>query len=124
MKQFALVIIGGGIGSGLRFLISKYLNPFFPGFYLGTFTVNILGCLFIGFILGLILKQEYTNPIYAAFLVSGFCGGFTTFSTFGLEQFLMLREGNMSIFILYTLGSIITGIAAVAFGFWLTKLIA
>lgn len=122
MKQLILVIIGGGLGSGLRFLISKYLNPVFSGFYLGTFTVNILGCLIIGLLLGVFLRQDYVSPVQSALLVTGFCGGFTTFSTFSLEQFLFLREGNFIPFILYSLLSLALGILAVGLGFWLARL--
>lgn len=122
MKQLILVIIGGGLGSGLRFLISKYLNPVFSGFYLGTFTVNILGCLIIGLLLGVFLRQDYVSPVQSALLVTGFCGGFTTFSTFSLEQFLFLREGNFTPFIFYSLLSLALGILAVGLGFWLARL--
>jgi len=121
MKQLILVIVGGGLGSGLRFLISKYLNPVFSGFYLGTFTVNIIGCLIIGLLLGVFIKQEYVSPTQSALLVTGFCGGFTTFSTFSLEQFLLFREGNFTPLVLYTLLSLVLGILAVGLGFWLAR---
>ena len=121
MKQLILVIIGGGLGSGLRFLISKFLNPVFSGFYLGTFTVNVLGCLILGLILGVFLKQEVVNSLQSALLVTGFCGGFTTFSTFSLEQFLLFREGNYTPVFLYTLLSLIAGVVAVGLGFWLAR---
>lgn len=121
MKQLLLVMLGGGIGSGLRFLIGKYLNPLWSGFYLGTFLVNILGCLIIGLLLGISLKHQTTNPVQSALLATGFCGGFTTFSTFGLEQFLLLREGSYLPLITYTLASLLLGVAAVFAGFWLAR---
>ncbi|WP_088341752.1 fluoride efflux transporter CrcB [Robiginitalea sediminis] len=121
MKQLLLVILGGGIGSGLRYLIGQYLNPVFSNFYLGTFLVNILGCLLIGLLLGAALRSGVSNPTQSALLVTGFCGGFTTFSTFGLEQFLLLRQGSFLPFLTYSLGSLAVGIAAVALGFWLTR---
>ncbi len=121
MKQLLLVILGGGIGSGLRYLISKYLNPAISGFYLGTFVVNVVGCLVIGLILGASLRNEYTSPTQTALLATGFCGGFTTFSTFGLEQFLLLREGSYLPLISYTLGSLVAGVLAVWLGFWLSR---
>lgn len=121
MKQLLLVMLGGGIGSGLRFLIGKYLNPLWSGFYLGTFIVNVLGCLIIGILLGISLKHNYTNPVHSALLASGFCGGFTTFSTFGMEQFLMLREGSYLPLITYILASLLLGVAAVFAGFWLAR---
>ena len=121
MKEFFLVVLGGGLGSGLRFVIGKYLNPAIEGFYLGTFVVNIVGCLLIGLLFGMALKNETSNPIQTALLASGFCGGFTTFSTLGLEQFLLLREGNFGPFLIYTLSSLVLGITAVLFGFWILR---
>ncbi|MFM1879066.1 MAG: hypothetical protein RLZZ241_1932 [Bacteroidota bacterium] len=121
MKQLALVIVGGGIGSGLRYLVSAYLNPLFSGFYLGTITVNIIGCLIIGLLFGVSLRQEFINPVQSSFFVTGICGGFTTFSTFGLEQFLLIREGNYTHVLLYTFGSLILGVLAVGLGFWLAR---
>ena len=121
MKQLVLVILGGGVGSGLRYLVSRFLNPMVSGFYLGTFMVNTLGCLFIGLILGASLRNEYASPTQTALLATGFCGGFTTFSTFGLEQFLLLREGSYLPLLWYTLGSLVAGVLAVSLGFWLSR---
>ncbi|MDC6352474.1 fluoride efflux transporter CrcB [Zeaxanthinibacter sp. PT1] len=121
MKPILLIFIGGGIGSVLRYLIGKSLNPYFTHFYLGTFLVNILGCLIIGAVLGYTLKSEYLNPQLTFLLVAGFCGGFTTFSSFAFEQYELLRNGAFLQFALYILASLATGLAAVAAGFWIVR---
>ena len=123
MKQFLLVFLGGGIGSGLRYLISKTLNPYISNFFVGTFGVNILGCLIIGIILGLSAKSTALSNNTILFITIGFCGGFTTFSSFALENYGMLREGQITSFLLYTVSSILVGILAVALGLWLSKIL-
>jgi len=123
MKQFLLVFLGGGIGSGLRYLISKALNPYLPSFYLGTFGVNILGCLLIGITLGLGAKWSSLSNNLILFITIGFCGGFTTFSSFALEEYGMIQEGQYLSFALYTISSITVGVLAVVFGLWLAKLL-
>ena len=121
MKQFLLVFLGGGLGSGLRFLLSKALNNTFHNFFLGTFIVNIIGCLLIGFIIGLSYKNNLLSPNQTLLLTTGLCGGFTTFSTFALEQHSFLKTGDYIHFTFYTLASLIIGILAVATGFWFSK---
>ena len=123
MKQFLLVFLGGGIGSGLRYLISKTLNPYISNFFVGTFGVNILGCLIIGIILGLSAKSTALSNNTILFITIGFCGGFTTFSSFALENYGMLRGGQITSFLLYTVSSILVGILAVALGLWLSKIL-
>lgn len=122
MKQILLVFFGGGIGSVLRFLIAKTLNPTFQHFFLGTFLVNAIGCLLIGLILGFSLKNNLLTENYTLLLVTGFCGGFTTFSAFAFEKHSLLKFGELFYFSFYTISSIIIGVLAVAIGLWLTKL--
>tara|TARA_R110002167_G_scaffold39214_3_gene121242 strand:+ start:995 stop:1366 length:372 start_codon:yes stop_codon:yes gene_type:complete len=123
MKQFLLVFLGGGLGSMLRYAISKTFNSYFQHFFLGTFLVNIVGCLLIGLFLGLTLKTNFLSQSQILFLATGFCGGFTTFSAFAFEGNSLLRSGELLHFSIYTISSIIVGVAAVTLGLWLAKLL-
>lgn len=121
MKLILLVFLGGGIGSALRFIISKTFNPYFQHFYLGTFLVNSLGCLLMGFILGISLKGDYLTQQQTLLLTAGFCGGFTTFSAFAFEKYELLQNGAILHFAIYLFSSILVGVLAVALGIWLAK---
>jgi len=123
MKQLLLVFLGGGFGSLLRFWISKTLNPTFTNFYLGTFLVNSVGCLLIGFILGISMRTTFLSENQTLLLTAGFCGGFTTFSTFAMEGHLFLKDSNVLHFALYTFCSIALGVLAVALGLWASKFV-
>ncbi|MCK5440898.1 MAG: fluoride efflux transporter CrcB [Maribacter sp.] len=123
MKQILLVFLGGGIGSILRFIISKTFNTYFHHFFLGTFLVNIIGCLLIGVILGLSYKGNYLTQNQTLLLTTGFCGGFTTFSTFSFEKHSLLKMGEIFHFSFYLIASICIGILAVAIGLWISKLL-
>ncbi len=121
MKNFLLVFIGGGFGSGLRYLIGKYLNSSLGGFPIGTFTVNIIGSLLIGLILGYAAKENSLSQNQVLLLATGFCGGFTTFSAFAQENFQMLKTGDIMQFSIYTIGSIVVGLIAVFIGIYIAK---
>ncbi len=122
MKQFLLVFLGGGLGSMLRYAVSKVFNGYFQHFFLGTFLVNIIGCLLIGIILGLSFKENLLSQNHTLLLVTGFCGGFTTFSAFAFENHSVLRDGGLFHFSIYTIASVAVGILAVAIGLWFTRL--
>lgn len=121
MKQLLLVFVGGGIGSVLRYIIGKYLNSPETGIPYGTFAANILGSFIIGIILGLALKYNSISSNTILFVAVGFCGGFTTFSTFAYEIHVFLKNGDFTIFAIYTLASFIIGFLAVFFGIFLVK---
>ena len=115
------MFLGGGMGSVLRFLISKNLNQV-SAIPLGTLLVNFLGSLIIGLILGMGLKQEILSPNATLLLATGFCGGFTTFSAFSFENQALLKAGDYLNFGIYSAGSIFLGIGAVLIGLWLSKM--
>ena len=121
MKQLLLVFLGGGIGSSLRYWIGKHLNNAETGIPYGTFAANIVGSLIIGIILGVALKNNSLSQNTILFLATGFCGGFTTFSTFAYENHIFLKSGDFMSFALYTCGSFVIGFAAVFLGIWLVK---
>lgn len=124
MKNLLLVGLGGGIGSMLRYLCQKWFSENYPQpFPWGTFLVNLLGCFLIGVIYAASEKSTALTPQTRLFLVAGFCGGFTTFSTFAFENMNLLRGGDVSYFLIYTIGSVMLGIAGVFGGVAVMKLL-
>ncbi|MEO7530214.1 MAG: fluoride efflux transporter CrcB [Sediminibacterium sp.] len=118
LKNIILVGLGGMIGSMLRYLASHFIRH--ESFPYATFTVNLLGSLLIGAIMGMAAKQEgFAN--WRLFLATGICGGFTTFSAFAWENMQFLNQARYGSFVLYTGGTIVLGLAAVTLGYWLTK---
>jgi CrcB protein len=120
MKQFLIVFIGGGLGSGLRFLVEKIINSNYS-FPFSTFIVNMIGCLTIGFLIEYGTRSNLLDQNQKIFLITGLCGGFTTFSAFAHENQLFLKSGDYLLFTAYTFGSIFIGILAVVSGVLLAK---
>jgi|TARA_R100000544_G_C2215139_1_gene54173 CrcB protein len=121
VKQLVLVFIGGGAGSMARYLLAKVGNTSSTGIPYGTFAANIIGSFLIGLIMGWALKQDAISTNTTLLLATGFCGGFTTFSTFAYENQLLLKSGDFVSFAIYTIASFALGIAAVFIGIWLAK---
>ncbi len=121
IKQLFLVGLGGGIGSIFRYLTSiltaKYTAGTFP---LATFITNILGCFIIGLLIGHFANSNTDSNLKLLF-ITGFCGGYTTFSTFAAENISLLQSNNYLTLITYTLASILIGFLAVGLGLMITK---
>ncbi|WP_431213767.1 fluoride efflux transporter CrcB [Puia sp. P3] len=117
MKPLLIVGIGGAIGSICRYLaqvyIGKYTTLTFP---IGTLVVNITGCFLIGLLFGLSSKHAWLTMEWRLFLITGICGGYTTFSSFSLESITLFRNGNYTYFLIYALGSTILGLLATVGG--------
>src|SRR5512142_713754 len=97
MKELAVVFLGGGVGSALRYWLSgnvyRLVKPTFP---YGTLVVNIAGCFLIGFLMAFFEERFVVQPLLRVFLTIGILGGFTTFSTFSYETVALLREGSLT----------------------------
>ncbi len=123
MRALLFVGIGGGIGSILRYAISLFVGRHVPiAFPLGTFLVNISGCFLIGVFYSLATKYTGFNPEWRLFLITGICGGYTTFSTFSYDGLILLRQGSNLYFMLYVLGSVVFGLLATFAGAAIFKL--
>lgn len=122
-RTLLFIGIGGAAGSVLRYLVSFYLQKSAtPGFPYGTLLVNLAGCLLIGIIFGLSERFQWFTEEWRIFLAVGFCGGFTTFSAFALENVKLLQGGQYLSFLLYTLLSVGLGLVAVVAGNVLAKI--
>jgi CrcB protein len=122
LKTLIFVGSGGFLGSISRFLASRLIQNNFPSaFPYGTFFVNITGCFLIGLIYGFSERSSMLTPGWKLFLTVGFCGGFTTFSTFANENLALLRDGAWLHFSIYTGLSVLLGIAATFMGVLITK---
>ena len=119
MKSFLLVFLGGGLGSGLRYLVAIVMNQYSKVLPFGTFAVNMIGCLLIGLVLGYAQKENTLTSNQTLLLATGFCGGFTTFSAFANENLELLKNGEIFNFSAYTIGSVLIGILAVFIGYYI-----
>lgn len=117
IRALLLIGIGGGAGSILRYLVSmavwRWHQSAFP---LGTFLVNIAGCFLIGILGGWLGRVHPENEQLRLLLMTGFCGGFTTFSAFANENFLLLKGGDLIVASLYVAASVSAGLLAVWLG--------
>ena len=122
MKAILIIWLGGGLGSVCRYLVqlgvSRLLTVSFPA---GTFLVNISGCFVIGLLYGLAEKYAVLTAEWRLFLITGLCGGYTTFSSFSYEGVSLFRQGNYSYFILYVGLSVFVGLLSTLAGMALGK---
>jgi len=123
VKQVLLVFLGGGLGSVARYWLSLKLNNFENAIPYGTLLANILGSLIIGFILGYSSRTGLLSENQSLLLATGFCGGFTTFSTFAYENHLYIKGGDYFSFLPYIAVTFVLAIGAVFSGMYLSKLV-
>jgi CrcB protein len=122
LKNIVLVGLGGAIGSVLRYVSSIFVDRYFSSvFPWATFAVNIVGCLLVGLLLGIFERQQLATAEIRLLFVTGFCGGYTTFSTFAAENLTLIQYEQFGLAVLYTVLSVLIGIAAVWLGISLAR---
>lgn len=114
IKAMLIAGCGGFIGTCGRFLIGRWCRYLFHGIFpLGTFAVNLIGCFIIGLLVGLLEKTHLISSNYSIILITGFCGGFTTFSSFADDMWVLGSKGDWGTFALYIILSVVFGILLV-----------
>jgi fluoride exporter len=120
MKELLLIFFGGGLGSVVRFTSGKWINSWHTQhFPFGTLAVNIAACLILGFTIGLADHKQIISPSARLFWAVGFCGGFSTFSTFSAETITLLQNGFHLSSVLYVIGSLVFCVCATYAGLYL-----
>ncbi|MEK6676369.1 MAG: fluoride efflux transporter CrcB [Planctomycetota bacterium] len=122
MAKLLLIFVGSGLGGVLRYLWGGAVQRLSGGnFPIGTLTINVVGCLCIGFLMGALSGRWMIRENYRIALLVGVLGGFTTFSTFGWETFAMLNDGQKTRAFLNVVASVVLGLAAVWMGYRLAE---
>lgn len=120
--KFFIIAIGSGIGGALRFWVSSFAQKALPVYFpYGTLTVNLLGSILLGILIFVFDEKELLSTNLKLLLAVGFCGGFTTFSTFSFETFNLLKETEFLLAGLNILLNIILTIAGVYLGYLITR---
>lgn len=120
MKSLLLVFLGGGLGSVTRFSLGKWISSLHSHhFPWGTLIVNVVACFALGWIIGLADHKHIISPSARLFWTVGFCGGFSTFSTFSNETLYLLQSGFTVSLVLYITLSLLLCVAAVFGGLYL-----
>jgi CrcB protein len=123
LRTLLLIGVGGFLGSISRFLIGQGLHRIFDTvFPIGTMTVNIVGSFIIGVVYSLAERDNLINPELRMFLAVGFCGGFTTFSSFTFDKLNLLKDSGFLYLSMYLGGSVFLGLLAVYLGTQIHKL--
>lgn len=113
IKDILFVALGGGAGSVLRFLCQKWIGSIVNYSYpIGTLVINITGCFLIGVFFSIALKNSSFNSQWQLLLMTGLCGGFTTFSAFTLDGMNLLKQDKTGLFFLYIGASVLLGLLA------------
>ncbi|MDA3501280.1 fluoride efflux transporter CrcB [Acinetobacter sp. AOR34_HL] len=117
------IALGSILGAWLRWLIGLKLNPIFPAIPLGTVTVNFIGGFIIGFAISY-FSQSALSPNYKLFVITGFCGALTTFSTFSAEIITLLQQGKLSYavaaIVIHVIGSLVFTLIGMSLHQWLS----
>jgi len=122
IKNFLIVGVGGAVGSMLRYAVQKFFQAqAAAAFPTGTLLVNIAGCFLIGILWSLVSRSLTWNEEMKLLLMTGFCGGFTTFSAFTLEGIGLLKENRTVLFVIYLSASVLGGLLATFIGIRIVK---
>lgn len=126
LSSIIAVAVGGAIGSVARYVVGIQATVLLPAarYPLGTTLVNIIGCLLIGFLVEFGTTRWVAYPEWRPFLITGFLGGFTTFSAFGLETATLLRGGDFTVAAASVALQVCLGVLAVGCGGAVAKLFA
>jgi len=119
--NWLLVIIGGSVGAACRYGADRLANTYLGSSLTGTVSVNILGSLVLGFLVGYALGKPNWNQDYSLLLGVGFCGSFTTFSAVTVSGIQLISDGNYGKAIAYLTFSVVAGLLAAFLGIWIAK---
>jgi fluoride exporter len=121
---YLVIGIGGILGANTRYLVSGWAaNKFGTVFPYGTFIINMSGAMFLGFLMAFLQDRAFIHPNYRLFLATGFCGAYTTFSTFTYESLMLIQNGSFLLAFANLFGSLTVGMVGVFLGFALGRMI-